>query len=347
MTILTHYWDKILLGVVAVLVAILLAVNVTGTHDATDMRVQHAPAAVEAENLAAQFTATVVRAQQPAPEALPRNVFIPKGLQRSTASMLWMPEWGLIDPETGERVIYRADASGDGIPNEWKIRFGLDWTSPHDAHEDKDGDGLTNKQEFLLDTDPTDPHDPNFIEYEYRLAEIYRPSRELTLMVVTERAGGNTYQIRYKGRTQFMRDGGIIEDDGEPLYKIGEFTRVTTNVFVPAIGDTREEDRSELRMTNVRTGEEFTLVMRQESLYPYNMARLVRRESAADLRARIQSPDQSTVQDAAGTELRIREGDVVPIALIEEDATVVRLDAEEGVGVFRIGAFEYTADVEE
>lgn len=161
----------------------------------------------------------------------------------------------------------------------------------------------------------------NFIEDEYYVAEIYRPSRELTLMVVTKRADGNMYQIRHKGRTYFVREGGMIHEDGEPLYRLLEYTPIVTNVTHPKLDIPLQRDLSELRMYNVRSGEEFTLVKRQESSYTSDEVRLVRRDD--------------------GAEMRVREGDTVPIAALEHYATVERLDAEEGVGVFRIGPFEY------
>ena len=46
------------------------------------------------------------------------------------------------------------DSSGDGLPDGWKLQYGLDLTT-NDANDDPDGDGLTNLQEFYLGTNPT------------------------------------------------------------------------------------------------------------------------------------------------------------------------------------------------
>ncbi|MBS7657034.1 PKD domain-containing protein [Candidatus Bathyarchaeota archaeon] len=52
------------------------------------------------------------------------------------------------------------DDDGDGMPDEWELRFRLNPTEPSDAHMDMDGDGLTNLQEFLGNTNPNDFFSP-------------------------------------------------------------------------------------------------------------------------------------------------------------------------------------------
>ena len=51
------------------------------------------------------------------------------------------------------------DNDGDGMPNEWETKYGLDPADPGDAHEDLDGDGVSNVVEYMDGTDPTDSSD--------------------------------------------------------------------------------------------------------------------------------------------------------------------------------------------
>lgn len=46
------------------------------------------------------------------------------------------------------------DTDGDGLPNVWEWKHGLNHDDPADAHLDSDGDGLTNFHELRLGTDP-------------------------------------------------------------------------------------------------------------------------------------------------------------------------------------------------
>lgn len=57
------------------------------------------------------------------------------------------------------------DADGDGLPDEWEARHGLNPGDAGDANADSDGDGFTNLEEFLAKTDPSDKGDhPPYID---------------------------------------------------------------------------------------------------------------------------------------------------------------------------------------
>lgn len=52
---------------------------------------------------------------------------------------------------------YALDSDGDGMPDWWEQKYGLDPYDPTDANEDPDGDGLTNFEEYIYGTNPTNP----------------------------------------------------------------------------------------------------------------------------------------------------------------------------------------------
>jgi pectate lyase len=52
------------------------------------------------------------------------------------------------------------DSDGDGMPDEWESRYGLDSNDAADGPRDTDGDVYTNVEEYLNETDPTE-----FVDY--------------------------------------------------------------------------------------------------------------------------------------------------------------------------------------
>jgi hypothetical protein len=47
------------------------------------------------------------------------------------------------------------DSDGDGLPDPWEKKYGLNPNDPADAAKDLDGDGYANIEEFINGTDPT------------------------------------------------------------------------------------------------------------------------------------------------------------------------------------------------
>ena len=72
------------------------------------------------------------------------------------------PFCGLKQEEEKKVVL---DADGDGLPDEWERKFGLNPGDASDSDADADGDGFTNAEEFAAGTDPINKNDhPDYLD---------------------------------------------------------------------------------------------------------------------------------------------------------------------------------------
>lgn len=71
------------------------------------------------------------------------------------------------------------DSDGDGLPDAWEKKYGLNPNDAADASADADGDGFTNLEEFQAGTDPNDRRDhPDYLDsvaVQLPLKETYMP----------------------------------------------------------------------------------------------------------------------------------------------------------------------------
>ncbi len=106
------------------------------------------------------------------------------------------------------------DSDGDGIPDVWEIKYGLNPFDPSDAQLDMDGDGFTNLEEYLAGTDPTNPEDFPPPSAKLRLLQSRLNPFKL-LFQGTQRLpnGEQAYQLNLRSgdRTHFIRMNEDVE----------------------------------------------------------------------------------------------------------------------------------------
>lgn len=323
--ILAH-WDKLILGAVIVIAALIMAVTLTGGGTKEEFTPMAPAKQVPAGSNEVDYAALLAKVSAPTPATLSPNILARTNLQRCPSCKKIQPRWAVVCPECGANVTYAEDSDGDGIPNEWERKHGLDWTDPSDALLDFDGDGLTNLEEYKRGSDPRDPHSPNLVADEYKIVSIARPVRPVVFVHYNKTAAGVTLQIKYKANTLFKRTGDEIVDGKTPVYKVGAFKEKFELVWNPHVNSSQRVDRSELVMTDLQTQEQFVMVKGMTNYETKVEAKLV------------------NLTDA--TEHIVREGDTLELPKAKRQARVLALDDKKRQGVFGVGTIEYTVPAE-
>ncbi|MDD5199018.1 MAG: hypothetical protein PHC88_04385 [Terrimicrobiaceae bacterium] len=138
------------------------------------------------------------------------------------------------------------------IPNEWLVKYNLDYADPGLLNADPDGDKFSNLEEFLGHTDPTDPKSrpayitklrlEQFIQVPFRLKFSGTPDEGQTFSI-------NTLDL--KQPTQFLKLGDMIP---RTPYKIINYEKKSVDK------NGMELDVSELTVENQDTGQKIALV---------------------------------------------------------------------------------------
>ena len=116
------------------------------------------PSVAEVPEAAASFLASERRAICKGTAEKPCGMAIPGDVKACPVC----PYCGLKQEEEKKVVL---DADGDGLPDEWERKYGLNPGDASDASADADGDGFTNAEEFAAKTDPTDRNDhPDYLD---------------------------------------------------------------------------------------------------------------------------------------------------------------------------------------
>lgn len=132
------------------------------------------------------------------------------------------PDCGVKQPE---EIKVEVDTDGDGLPDEWEKKYGLNPNDPADADGDLDKDGFTNGEEYEAGTDPADP--ASHPDYRDSLT-LALPLKQTTLPFFFERAmplpdGTHRFEFRDPNKkNDYGQKGKVYKPKtGEEIGKTG------------------------------------------------------------------------------------------------------------------------------
>lgn len=122
------------------------------------------------------------------------------------------PFCGAVQPEIVDPK--KIDSDGDGIPDWWETKYGLNPLDLADAQNDLDDDGFSNLEEFLAGSDPKDPADAPAPVAKLRLRRVTTEPFFLRFQGTATLGDGSVrYQLNLRTleRTYFVQLGDEIE----------------------------------------------------------------------------------------------------------------------------------------
>jgi hypothetical protein len=127
------------------------------------------------------------------------------------------------------------DSDGDGMPDWWEEKYGLNKENPADATGDLDGDGFTNFEEFRAGTDPTDPAShPALIDY-LRVAKIDMRAFPFIVNGKTKSGDVYTFQINEPAtkRSYYVKTNAPIAKTAWKIVSYEFVTRIESRTGMP------------------------------------------------------------------------------------------------------------------
>ena len=188
-------------------------------------------------------------------------------------------------------VKVEVDTDGDGLPNDWEKKYGLNPNDPSDANVDSDNDGFTNAEEFAAKTNPKDPEDhPDYLDSLAVEGELKQTTLPFYFNGDVMPLPGNTYRVTLQrlGKTgydaKFTAKIGeeIASSDGKVKtgWKVASYEKKTEQRVVKGTGKSalkKSVDVSIVTVERVKDGKKIPLVTGAKSNTVESQAELVYR----------------------------------------------------------------------
>ena len=131
--------------------------------------------------------------------------------------------------EQPKEVVVKLDADGDGMPDEYERKHGLD-PNVDDRELDKDLDGFSNNEEFVAGTDPSDPKShPPYVDTLKLAADAVKETTLPFYFEKIQQLGGGRYRYYFRDLSKKDAYGnrGVVYSvlEGDEIGKSGFFVK--------------------------------------------------------------------------------------------------------------------------
>jgi len=131
--------------------------------------------------------------------------------------------------EQPKEVVVKLDADGDGMPDEYERKHGLD-PNVDDRELDKDSDGFSNYEEFVAGTDPADPKShPPYVDSLKLAADAVKETTLPFYFEKIQQLGGGRYRYYFRDLSKKDAYGnrGVVYSllEGDEIGKSGFFVK--------------------------------------------------------------------------------------------------------------------------
>ena len=205
-----------------------------------------------------------------------RRVFCQKGDEASKEKACGkpIPADCEVCPRCGMKqhvVKVEVDSDGDGMPNDWEKKHGLNPNDPADAQQDADGDGFTNLEEFTAKTDPRDPKShPDYLDSLSVAGELQQTFLPFWFKSYTPIPGGHRFVLQRLDKDgQDLKGYGttwsVKKDEaiGQTGFTISGFDKKfeLRAISGSKTGAKRNVDVSQLEVTRTSDGKKLSVVI--------------------------------------------------------------------------------------